>query len=189
MLQWIEAVSEPFLRKIKKAGSGINEYVLYKIVDSYIDEGKEYLQVQCINTKAVVNYSLIEIIYDIQTLHGLHPIQGCFIGIEYGKSLRTPKEPSNQVPQKNFLVRSSRRYGKNNLIYQDRHGFLAFESIWGSNKEILLMDPRDIALSRDIITEFDASQAFCIGVFAGLQLANPRESTRIVQRHLKLVKW
>jgi hypothetical protein len=35
-----------------------------------------------------------------------------------------------------------------------------------------LMDPRDIALSREIIEEFDATQAFCIGVLAGLKLAN-----------------
>ena len=32
------------------------------------------------------------------------------------------------------------------------------------------MDPRDIALSEEIITEFDASQAFYIGFLAGLKI-------------------
>ena len=35
------------------------------------------------------------------------------------------------------------------------------------------MDPRDIALSKDLIEEFDAMQAFHIGYLAGLKLRLP----------------
>jgi hypothetical protein len=34
------------------------------------------------------------------------------------------------------------------------------------------MDPRDIALSEELITEFDATQAFYIGLLAGLKINN-----------------
>ncbi|GGI82699.1 hypothetical protein [Legionella impletisoli] len=189
MFQWKEIVSDRFLRKIKKVNSDLNDYVLYKIVDSYIDEETEYLQIQCINTKAVLSYTLTEIIYDIQVLYGLHPIQGCFIGLEYGKNLRTPKEHSNQIPPKHILTRSSLwRYGKYNLLYQDRSGYITFESRDGSHNNVLTMDPRDIALTREIITEFDVSQAFYIGVFTGLKLARLHEPKRVAQNYLRLVK-
>lgn len=38
-----------------------------------------------------------------------------------------------------------------------------------TNKEFL-MDPRDIALSEKLIQEFDAVQAFYIGLFSGMKL-------------------
>ena len=37
------------------------------------------------------------------------------------------------------------------------------------------MDPRDIALSQSLIEEFDAAQAFCIGILAGFKFVKSAE--------------
>jgi len=62
----------------------------------------------------------------------------------------------------------------------------------GKTSEQFLMDPRDIALSRSLIEEFDAVQAFCIGVLAGLKFANPKieENALSITKapHLRLVE-
>ncbi len=64
-----------------------------------------------------------------------------------------------------------RRYGAYQIVYEDRVGNLCF--ICDQTKKEYLMDPRDIALSRELIEEFDAIQAFYIGYLAGLRLHNP----------------
>lgn len=82
------------------------------------------------------------------------------------------------------------RYGSYNLLYKDRRGFLGFEC--KDNDQQFLMDPRDIALSRELIEEFDAAQAFYIGVWAGLKFVNPVDVQEHHKRrkvsHLQLVK-
>ena len=58
-------------------------------------------------------------------LYGLHPIQSCFVGIEYSKTILTAKNynPQCQQEQKNMIRQyPGWRYGNNNLLYQDRNG-------------------------------------------------------------------
>ena len=55
------------------------------------------------------------------------------------------------------------------------------------------MDPRDIALSEELIQEFDAAHAFHIGLYAGHKMNNPIEKPCGViknfnRSHLKIVK-
>ena len=55
------------------------------------------------------------------------------------------------------------------------------------------MDPRDIALSEEIIQDFDAAQAFYLGLLAGLKLNNPATKRNEIQHnkekpYLRLVK-
>ncbi len=63
------------------------------------------------------------------------------------------------------------RYGKYKLCFQNREGKICFTEK-KSNKNFT-MDPRDIALSEELISEFDASQAFYIGLTAGLKMNSP----------------
>lgn len=170
----------------------LNEFILYKIVDSYTKGQVEYFKMQCINTKAVFDALIQDIVFDEDILYGLHPIQGCYIGIEYEKTTKFDNRNSNaQVKPRNvFSKYSASRYGNNHLLYQNRKGLLGFESkITG---EQFLMDPRDIALSRSLIEEFDAVQAFCIGVLAGLKFANPKIEENALPKtkepHLRLVE-
>ena len=166
-----------------------NDFIIYKIVDSYLEKNKEHYKIQCINTKALFHATLEEIIFDQTILNGLHPIQGCYIGIEYAKTSKT--QTTFHEKKQNSILNTYNicRYGKNTLLYQDRKGLLVFKC---KNKDQThLMDPREIALSKALIEEFDAIQAFYIGVLAGLKLMSPcrKNKTRSQEVHyLKLVK-
>lgn len=168
-----------------------NPYILYKIVDSYSISKKESYKIQCVNTKALFSISIQELVFDISILHGLHPVQGCFIGIEYAKVTRA-MNPELQNKNKEFeSIQSICRYGIFNLLYQTRKGLLGFENI--RSKELFLMDPRDIALSKEFIEGFDVAQAFCIGIHAGHKFAYSTETTPFLPKgvkfkHLRLIK-
>lgn len=163
-----------FGKPLQKTKIDKNDFIMYKIVDFYKFKNNEYYKVQCINTKGILQLPIEDIVFDLDILHGLHPIQGCFIGIEYAKVIKMTiaEGVKSHVKSQNMLNKySMNRYGNNNLMYQDRNGLLGFEC--SSTGEEFLMDPRDIALSREFIEEFDVAQAFCIGVLAGLKFVNP----------------
>jgi len=164
-------------KKTYHAADPRSKYIYYKIVNASAT-GEAYYTLQCINTNAIFHAKLIEIIYDIDILHGLHPIQACYIGIEYAKHLSSDQVPSvvkNSQKQK-LSKYSISRYGTYTLCYQDRKGDVCFINQITHNE--ILMDPRDIALSEELIQEFDAAQAFYIGLLAGLKLNNPIRTPR-----------
>lgn len=145
--------------------SKMNNCIYYKLVDS--KKENEYFLLQCINKKATFHAKLSEIVFDTDILHGLHPIQSCYIGLEYSK--HAMKESNyHQGKSNNYSVY---RYGKFRLSSQNREGNICF--INESTNEAFLMDPRDVCLSKDLIQEFDAAQAFYIGLLAGLKINNP----------------
>lgn len=165
-----------------------NNFILYKIVDAYSKEEEEYYKIQCINTKAVFDMTLQAIVFDVDILYGLHPVQGCFIGIEYATNMKNLDV--HEKPKTIFSKYSACRYGKNNLLYQNRKGLLGFEC--KQTGEQFVQEPRDIALSKACIEEFDAVQAFCIGVLAGIKISNTKNSsiapTKMKASHLRLIK-
>jgi len=156
-----------------------SEYIFYKIVDQ---EKNEYA-LQCINTTAVVYSKIEDIVFDIDILHGLHPIQACYVGIEYAKFLEKNEAPiALKNRQKSKLDKCSVfRYGRYELCSQNRKGDVLFFD--RTNEESFLMDPRDIALSEEIIQEFDAAQAFHLGLLAGLKLNNPVTKRNEIQHN------
>ncbi|KTC76067.1 phosphomannose isomerase GDP mannose pyrophosphorylase [Legionella birminghamensis] len=166
----------------KKESKTKGKFILYKIVD--YDEDN-YL-IQCINTRGIIPMSLEEILCDVVILFGLHPIQSCFVGIEYIRTNLT--HPFLKITQKNCISSyQNSRYGKYNLLFQNRDGLVGFEC--KTTDEIYIREPSEIALAKKIIEEFDAIQAFYIGVMAGRQFAkNPntqRETNK--KKHLRLV--
>ena len=143
-----------------------SRYIFYKIVDLRNEESK--LILQCIKTSAFFNSSILEIVFDKTLLHALHPAQACFVGIEYVASWRelnlssSAEHDNKKMKLDNY---TDPRYGSYKLCYQDRKGNICFSH--QETDKVFLMDPRDIASSEDLIQEFDAAQAFYIGVFAG----------------------
>ncbi len=141
-------------------------YIFYKIVD--FDKHKQKYLLQCINTFGTFKATLAQLINDLDIIDGLHPLQACYLGLEYSKQNR-------EIPRLNLKqTNSSReihRYGRFQLLFQDRVGDLGFIDHTLNQQHI--MDPRDIALSEDLIQEFDAAEAFHIGIFAGLKLNKP----------------
>jgi len=158
---------------LKELINDTNGNVLYKIVDVSIEKNVEYFKVQCNYKNALFHVTVQEIVSDLDILYALHPIQVCFIGIEYAKFIKTSieysKSPEKQSTQLN--TRSISRYGSYNLLYKDRQGFVGF--MCKDTQDEFLMDPRDIALSRELIAKFDCEQAFYIGVWAGFKFLDP----------------
>lgn len=168
-----------------------NSYILYKIVDSYVINQVEYFKVQYINTKAIMILSLNELIFDIPILYGLHPIQGCFIGIEYSKAIQRNLGIDQVYSKTSQLAELESRYGLYNLLYQKRNGLLGFENKLTNHQ--LVKTPQEIALSKDFISEFDVSQSFVIGLIAGQKIdldwkSKDSFNNTVPYRQLKLVK-
>jgi hypothetical protein len=167
-----------------------SEFIFYKIVH-FNDKQNKYM-LQCFNTKATFLAKITDIISDEDILFSLHPIQACYIGIEYVAWLKQNNIDTkicNYQPKK-ISNYSSSRYGTLCLHYEDRKKNVCFKNL--KTGEEFIMDPRDIALSEHLIREFDAIQAFYVGVLAGLKMNNPtriyKEIDRSKQPKLFLVK-
>ena len=140
-----------------------SEYIFYKIV-SFNKKNNKYL-LQCFNTKATFFSSLNEIVSDKDILYGLHPVQACYIGIEFSKHLiNYPMTYENNRCTPRFNC----RYGTLSLRYQDRDKNLCF--IDKKTQKEFVMNPYDIALSEELINEFDAIQAFYVGILSGYKI-------------------
>ena len=145
----------------------ISKFIFYKIID--INEKNFYI-IQCVNSKSIFQASISEIIFDTDILCGLHPLQSCFIGIEYAKHLKNNKQnPKPYMKNLDTLKqRVAQNYGVLKLKYQDRKGDLCY--IDSNTNEEFIMRPKDIAFSDSIIEKFHAEHAFYIGVCAGLKI-------------------
>lgn len=187
----MKAIAEFFFSFFKKKNlEGIDkaDFIFYKIVD-FNDDMDEYV-LQCINTKACFNLKLIDLVFDIDILYNLHPIQSCYIGIECGRNTeKFSNVPAIQAKlQEKLESYPAQRYGEYGLIYKNREKNLGFTN--KINKEFI-MDPRDIALSAELISEFDAAQAFFIGYEAGTKMSRPishPESNTRRPPYLRIVK-
>lgn len=188
-------LSSMFNNIVQKKSNGTfgnrSKYIYYKIVD--FDQITNTYKLQCINTRPLFQANLADIVFDLDILHGLHPIQACYIGIEYGKLVNNTSSKSTQnSSEKHAIVEySSSRYGNYALCYQNRHGELGF--IDHNTQETFLMSPSDIAFSEDLIRDFDAAQAFYIGLLTGLKMDAPTPkhmdiSTKLKPVHLRVVK-
>lgn len=168
--------------------NSINEtdYVFYKIVDQ-VSRSKFLLQ--CINTEAVFRCGISEIVFDAGIIYRLHPIQACYIGIQYAgiTKYESDNAESDKKLIESFTGNLMNRYGSCSIEYIDRKGDICFKD--EGRGERFIMDPRDIALSEQLIKEFDASQAFYIGFWAAQKMSRPVDrKSEIHNFHLRLVK-
>jgi hypothetical protein len=146
----------------------LSHFVCYKIIDC--TQEQDYL-LQCINTKAILQVTLEGIVSDATLLHRLHPLQACYIGIEYAKYLNASGKRfsgSSMLSKLDYTL--LHRYGKYVVNYQDRQGILCFTDVKNDRK--YYMEAQDIALSKSLMTEFDATQAFYIGILTGLKITD-----------------
>lgn len=149
--------------------------IFYKIVDGGFSES---YKIQCINTSAVFSAKLTDIILDLGILTKLHPAQACYLGLEYTQH-HEQTDFLATVPTDPFYKAEKRRNHQDalyRLYYQDRQGNLVF---WNEQtNEQLIMDPREIASSPELIKKFQAFQAFYIGLLAGFKIQHiSRKST------------
>ncbi len=180
--------SDLFSRSLKKINSDNNQFSLYRIVDSYTIDFQENYKVQCAFTKIILDLNLDEIVFDFDILHGLHPIQSCFVGMEYSKILDKKSLFYNQQKHVTESYKIA-QYCTYYLVAQNRNGALTIEH--RNSKQQFVYDAIDVALSRELIGEFNAADAFQIGVLAGLKyisnLKRGKEPSLNIN-HLRLVK-
>ena len=140
----------------------ISKYILYKIIDI---NDLNIFTLQCYYSKTVFQADISEITGNKALLFGLHPLQSCFIGIEYARHMKDNNTKKNISPSSSYLEYS---YGEYFIKQQDRKGYVYFIKI--STNEHFVMKPTDIAFSDKIISKFHAEHAFYIGLLAGLEL-------------------
>jgi hypothetical protein len=117
-------------------------------------------------------------------VHSLHPTQACYMGIEYAKYLNKSKHKEFLRIQRSsdFYRHTTPRYGKYKIHAQDRNGNLCV--INQENTEEFIMEPSKIALSSGLIGEFDAYQAFYVGILCGLKISKSAKKPS----YLRIVK-
>ena len=167
-------------RRLNKFANCPTKYIFYRIID--VDPSMKKYKLQCVNTRMIFHINLADMIADENIIYRLHPIQACYIGMEYAKKF-TEKEP---IPMPNYPDTNhplSIPLGIYYLCYQDRKHNLCFMN--RKTKKEFIMDPRDIALSEALIEGFNTIQAFYIGFLAGLRMQDTREKDRF-QRYEKL---
>lgn len=176
-------VSQLLIPPARKSSIGEKkDFIFYRIVGTFSSE--EYI-LQCINTNALFRSKTIDMVFDPDILHGLHPIQACYIGLRYSSQINQPNTKTIGKNFKNEYLLS--RYGKYRLVYENRSGELSFTD--SETNTALLKDPRDIALSEELISEFDAAQAFYIGLTAGIKIDRPGNNPIIKHfSHLTIIK-
>lgn len=164
-----------------------SNFIFYKIVD-FRQDHKTYL-LQCINTKAVFQANISQIVDDCDILYGLHPIQACYVGMEFAKFIKK-KDPSSPLETpKNCVDYSIHRYGHLHIQYLDRKGNICF--LDEQNQQEYVMDPKDISLSEELIQEFDAAQSFYIGLQANMKVRHPASSALSLKKnspYLRVIK-
>lgn len=189
----MELLTEIFsIFSTKKNKETKENYIYYKIVN--FNKADNLYVMQCINSSSTFFSNIQEIVFDTDILHGLHPAQACYIGIEYAKQIKTTNTPTevNHIHQQKQNKYSFHRYGLYFLSYQDRKGNICFLN--SKTGESFLMDPRDIALSEELINEFDAAQAFYIGFVTGLKMDtvaiknNQKSLSKYIAPKLKILK-
>ncbi|RAP36679.1 hypothetical protein B1207_07705 [Legionella quinlivanii] len=171
------------LNAAKGSKNQIGNYVLYRIADY---ENGFYI-IQLINTKVAFQKTFPDLISDLETLYGLHPVQACFLGIEFSRLLKTNR-CSEKIQIKNINITGQSflsRYGAYELLYHKRGGLIGFQC--KESKKTLEKSAKEIALDEEIIQEFDAAHAFYIGIAAGAQFAKDARDETPKLNHLKLV--
>lgn len=146
--------------------------VFFKIVD--VNKKNQYT-LQCANSKSIFYANILEIVLDTDILHRLHPLQSCFIGLEYAKYIKNNKKNFKKywrTPTASSKITENEEILQ--LKYQNRKGDICYFDKY-TNEEFII-SPKDLAFSNNLIKKFHAEQAFYIGVCAGFQIHNHSEN-------------
>ncbi len=143
-----------------------------KIIYKIINEGKnrDYI-LQCVNSKSVFEASILEIIFDTDILHGLHPLQSCFIGIEYAFYIKSLDEIEEKNKEEVYMLNTHviNSFSKLKLKYLNRNGSICYVDTTTNEEEIA--DPKEIVFIDSIIKEFHPGESFYIGFCAGKKMS------------------
>ena len=163
-------LSQHFLKWLHKETNPNKRFIFYKLVDFSTDN--HHFTLQCINTNRLFYATVAEIMRDVDILYALHPVQACYIGVIYRQSPTYLADNIAPIPQseKKLSRYQYSRYGQYKISYQTQKSIIGF--VCKKTNQEFSMDARDLALSEQLICEFDAIDAFLIGQEAGKVVAD-----------------
>lgn len=131
--------------------------VVYKIIDT---KEENLFVLQCMNSKSIFEANILEIVSKSDLLIGLHPLQACFIGIEYTKdrSFKKHSIKMDRIPP-----------GELSLTQQDRDGNIYFVD---QSSEEYVMKASELIFNDPLLSRFNPVHAFYIGLTAGAKIHN-----------------
>lgn len=141
------------------------DVLLFKIIN--VNKRSIYT-LKCVNTNSIFQADIAKITSDLDILYGLHPLQACFIGIEYAKYIK--QNITDEKFSFNKVRPMNTDHSKWKIQYQNREGDICYTDTC-SNKQFS-MCPKKIVASEKIIRDFDPAQAFYIGICAGFKINN-----------------
>jgi hypothetical protein len=117
--------------------------------------------IQCINSSAIFNISIFDLVVDNTIMNHLYPTHACYIGLLYANN----KIIGNHAISLPSLSEQFNKYGKYSLYAKARNGNILFVN--KHNNEIITIGANDMMKSSLIMREFSAKQAFYLGLLVG----------------------
>src|SRR3990167_431824 len=163
----------------------------YRISSIDFDEQTAVLNV--VHKNIFFTHTFSEIIANPKIIDGLSCQQACWLGIYYGRSLRTAlagKRNFKNINPPDFFLQH--KYGRYKIISENRDGSIL--CIHTKTKQELNTQQISIAKDEHFIKNFDKTQACYIGILTGISIEKKRRlaSTTNTQKewapYLKVVK-
>ena len=163
--------------------------VYYRI--SSVDAEEQTVILHIIHKSVFIKQTFSEIISDSEMIEGLSCKEACWIGVYYGKALRSAldrKSHLKHIKKPNYLLKH--RYGRYKIISENRDGTI--ECIHIKSRKEISTSPIYIAKDTAFINHFDANQACYIGILAGMAMEKKEHMPTVMQKqmasYLKVVK-
>lgn len=161
------------LMKIKEALKSI-KLLLPKYQYNYriaeIDSFSQQVVIHIKSKNIFIRYSFSEAITHMNIIDEISPLEACWIGGYYGKSLRASFGKGQQALKKaedmSFLLRKKR--GLYKIMFQNRSGEIGYCN--QNTGQEFVEHALTVANNLCLISNFDPSQACYIGILAGINM-------------------
>lgn len=185
------------IKKIKHFFSSVltlkntNRHPVYYRISS-VDPENQIAILHFIHKNIFIKQTFSEIISDPEIIEGLSCQQACWLGVYYGKALRSAldgKTKLKNIRKPNYLLRH--KYGCYKIVSENRDGTI--ECIHIKTRKEINAHPILIAKDRTFIKYFDANQACYIGILAGIAMEkngsiSEAEIKRATVPYLRVIK-
>lgn len=190
MMKIVTIINKSFLRLIEHFKRSYRRPILYKISSIDAENQTAILHVNFKNIFFTQTFS--EIISNVEIIEGLSPQQACWLGVYYGRALKTAldgKKNLRNIKKPDYLLQH--KQGCYKIISENRDGNIT--CIHVKTKQTLTSHPLCIAEDGTFIKNFDANQACYIGILAGIAMIKKQNHAQVETKqhcvpYLRLVK-
>lgn len=165
--------------------------IIYRII--MIDPKKQNAILQIKDKNVIFKSNVIQILYDANILKGLAPKDASHLGIVYGKILKKVSDNKSFLKNDRMMNLLQNNNGKYRILYERRDKKIGYVNI--ISNDVYIESPLEIANNKEVINQFNPSQACYIGILAGIMLEKSKykKLNSIIQTdnnqpNLKIVK-